>query len=176
MGLEVITVVATVAGTVIGAVGQMQQQAAAQAQANYQAQVAENNQIIARQNAQYARQAAEAQVQRQNEKTAAMVGAIRAAQASNNLDVNTGSALEVQSSAEALGQLDAVSIREAGERQARAFENQGRGFADQAGLYGMQASAAAPSALSLFGSVLGGTGAVADKWLRYNQQGINLLS
>lgn len=174
MGVEigVISLVGTLVGGAVSAIGQMQQQQAAQAQANYQAQVAQNNKIIADQNAAYSRQAAAAQEARQNEKTAALIGAARAAQASNGLDVNVGSALDVQSSAAMLGQLDAASIRSAGERQARAYEDQGRGFQDQAGLYALQANAAAPSALSLFGSILGTAGAVSGKWLQYKNAGM----
>lgn len=174
MGVETLAIVSlgsTLLGGVVSMMGQYQQAQAAQAQANYQAQVARNNKIIADQNAVYSRQAAAAQESRQNEKTAALVGATRAAQASNGLDVNSGSALDVQSSAEMLGQLDAASIRAAGARQARAYEDQGRGFQDQAGLYALQANAAAPSALSLFGSVLGTAGAVSSRWMQYQNAG-----
>ncbi len=175
MGVETLGIL-SLAGTLVGGavsmLGQMQQQQAAQAQANYQAQVARNNKIIADQNAAYSRQAAAAQESRQNEKTAALVGAARAAQASNGLDVNSGSALDVQSSAEMLGQLDAASIRSAGARQARAYEDQGRGFQDQAGLYALQANAAGPSALGMFGSLLGTAGAVSSKWLQYQNAGV----
>jgi hypothetical protein len=172
MGVEtlaIVSAVGSVIGGVVGAVGQMQQQQAAQQQAQYMAQVAKNNQIIANQNATYARQAAAAQEARQNEKTAAVIGATRAAQASNGLDVNSGSNLDVQSSAEELGQLDAASIRSAGERQARAYENQGTGFADQAALYGMTPG---PSMLGLFGNILGTAGSVSSKWASYQQNGV----
>jgi len=162
----------TVASAVISSMGQAKQAAAAQAQANYMAQVAKNNQIIAGQNAQMAREAAQAQVQRQFEKTAGTIGAIRAAQASNGVDVNSGSALDVQSSAAELGQLDAASIRYEGERQARAYENQGRGFADQATLYRMQADASAPSSLSLIGNILGAAGSVGSKWMGWQNSGL----
>ena len=172
MGVEtlaIMSVASTVLGGAMSAVGQMQQQAAAQQQAQYMAQVAKNNQIIANQTATYARQAAAAQEARQNEKTAAVIGATRAAQASNGLDVNSGSNLDVQSSAQELGQLDAASIRSQGERQARAYEDQGRGFADQAALYGMTPG---PSYLSMFGNILGTAGSVSSKWASYQQNGV----
>jgi hypothetical protein len=172
MGVEtlaIVSAVGTVVGGVMGAIGQYQSQAALQRQAMYQAQVARNNQIISDQNAAYARQASAAQESRQNEKTAAVIGATRAAQASNGLDVNSGSNLDVQSSAEELGQLDAASIRSQGERQARAYENQGAGFADQAALYGMTPG---PSMLGLFGNILGAAGSVSSKWASYQQNGV----
>ena len=58
--------------------------------------VARNNAAIAQQNANYARQAAAVKSGQVDQKTAAMVGAVRAAQAANGLDVNSGTDLDVQ--------------------------------------------------------------------------------
>lgn len=174
MGLEVLAIGATIVGGVVQAFGAMQQQQSQQAMANYQAQVARNNAVIAQQNATYSRQAAAAQVQREYEKTANVVGGIRAAQASNGLDVNFGSNLDVQSSAEMLGQLNALTVRDKGEYQARAYENQARGATDQAGLYAMQASSYDPL-MAFGGSILGTAGTVAQRWATFNNNGINLF-
>jgi hypothetical protein len=74
--------------------GQAFQATASGEAAAYQAQVARNNAIIAGYNATEAEQAGETQAYVTSQTAAAQGGRIKAAQAANNIDVNTGSAGE----------------------------------------------------------------------------------
>src|SRR4051794_30876957 len=84
-----------IASTVLStglAIAQQSQQAAAQAgMANYQAQLARNNQMVAQWNAERALQQGQVDEQQQRTKTASLIGAQRAALASQGGDINTGS-------------------------------------------------------------------------------------
>jgi hypothetical protein len=66
--------------------------------ASYQAQVAQNNAIIAEQNAAYASEAGLASAAATSMKGAAASGKVKATQAASGIDVNTGSAVNVQAS------------------------------------------------------------------------------
>src|SRR5262249_15152910 len=97
---------------------------------------------------------------------------IRAGQASSGLDVNSGSPLEVQSSAKELGELDALTVRNAAAQKAYGFQTQATGFEAQAGLDRSAASSALTGGfISGVGSILGGASSVSDKWLRLNDAG-----
>ncbi|MNJ23108.1 hypothetical protein D3C77_174860 [compost metagenome] len=97
---------------------QSQQQGAATAAANIQ-------------NAQYAGQAAEDAVARgefesdqQRLRTNAAIGTQRTGFAANGVDVNTGSAAEIQDDTAALGELDALTIRNNAAREAWGYRTQ----------------------------------------------------
>src|SRR5277367_5015612 len=75
--------------------------------ASYRATVARNNALIAQGNATRAIAAGQRQAQNQSLQNAAALGAIKTTQAANSVDVNSGSALDVQASQRAKGQLDA---------------------------------------------------------------------
>jgi hypothetical protein len=60
--LPFVALASTVIGTGVSIMGSMQQASAAESSAKYQAQVARNNQIIAEQNASYARQVGQAEL------------------------------------------------------------------------------------------------------------------
>lgn len=116
-------------GSVIGAVsavssalGSINQGKSQAASARYNAQVQENNAQIAKNNATLAGQEGAANAGIQQQKTRATVGAIKAAQAANGVDVNSGSALDVRSSAAELGQLSAITIRSNAAKSAYAYQ------------------------------------------------------
>ena len=75
--------------------------------ASYRATVARNNAQIANQNATRAIAAGQQQAANQSLQNAETIGGIKTAQAANGVDVNSGSALDVQVSQRAKGQLDA---------------------------------------------------------------------
>lgn len=120
----------------IGAISQGQQQAKA---AEYQAQVAKNNETIAYQNANYAAAAGETQSYNQGLKERAQSGAIRAAIAGAGVNVNTGSAADVQVSQAELGQQDVEQVRQNAALQAYGYKTQATGFGAQANLDTAQA-------------------------------------
>ena len=141
-------------------------QAQAQA-ASYQAQVKANDAIMAQQNAQYARQAGDAQAAQKQMETAQQTGAIRAAAAANGLDVNSGSALGVQTSQKLLGNNDVLNIRNNALRQVYGYQAQADGFQAQSQLDQMQSSSATSgSILSATGSLLSGASSVSQMYAK----------
>jgi hypothetical protein len=135
--------------------------------ANYNAQVARNNQVLAQQNAKLAIQEGGVQEQAQRQKTSQLIGAEVAQGAASGVNPNTGSALNVRSSAGETGELDALTIRYNAQLAARNALIQGSSFGAQAGLYSAQSDWAVAN------SILGGASSVSDKWLKYNQFGIS---
>lgn len=163
-----LAIVGSIASAGVGALGAIRSASAAAAQANYQAQVAANNQKIAEQNANTAIQAGEAKATAQSLKNRSIQGGIIAGEAGAGLDVNSGSPIDLRDSAARIGQLDVETTRYNAQQQAYGFRTQGMGYTAQAGLE-QAAAANAPTAglLSATGTLLGGAGSVADKWLRY---------
>lgn len=126
-------------------------------EATYQAQVAQNNATIARQNAQAAQQAGSAQAQAQGLAAAEQLGGVKAAEAANNVDVNTGSAAVTQESQRETGALSQQTIENNALLQAYGYQSQATGFQAEAGLENYAASTAVPGAvLSAGGSLLSG--------------------
>lgn len=87
------------AGTAVSAAGSLQS-------GLFSAQVARNNQQIADQNAEYATQAGGQKADLVSRKGAARQGAVKAALAANNIDVNSGSAADVLAGERETGALD----------------------------------------------------------------------
>lgn len=118
------SIAGTIGGTAISAIGSEESGNAAAAASKYNSQVASENAQIATQNASMAGAAGEAQVGAEAQKTRSTVGAIKAAQAANGLDVNSGSAVDVRSSASELGELSAINIRSNAARTAYGYQTQ----------------------------------------------------
>jgi hypothetical protein len=171
---------ASVAGSlfsgITGAMGSAQQANAAANSAAYQAAVAENNETIAKQNANWDIQAGEAAASQEQQKTRAVVGSELAAQAASGVDVNTGSALDVRSSSAQLGELNQLTIRSNAARQSWADLNNANSFSSQAALSRMEASnAPIAGEIGEAGSVLSGATSAASKYASWlNSGGTNL--
>ncbi len=152
----------------LGAIAQGKQQAASD---KYNAAVAENNATIANQNATFAGQEGAANAAIEQAKTRATVGGIKAAQAANGIDVNTGSAVDVRSSASELGELNAINIRSNATRQAYGFETQASNDKAQAQLdrsqakYDSEAGYVKAGTGLLSSAATAGTSGTFDKWL-----------
>jgi hypothetical protein len=92
---------------------------------------------------------------------------IKTAQAANNIDVNTGSAVKVQQGARQAGQLNTETVLNNGELAAYGYRSQGTAFTEQAGLEQMEANEAPIAAaaateggeLGAQGAIIGGEGA-----------------
>lgn len=121
-------------------------------QANYNARVAKNNATIANQNAVYSEEAGEAKTQAQGQKEAGQLGAIKTGLAANGVDVNSGSALDVQTGQRATGALDEQTIANNTELEAYGYRSQATGYEATAKLDSAEA-AEAP-----IGAALGATG------------------
>jgi hypothetical protein len=114
----------------------------------YQAQVARNNAIIAGYNATEAEQAGEQQAFATSMQGAQTMGRIKTAQAANNVDVNSGSAKDVQIGAREVEQLNTETVMSNAELQSYGYRRQAATFSDQATLEQMAANEA-PTEASL---------------------------
>ena len=91
-------------------------------------------------------------------KTAALLSRQRAVMAGSNLDLTSGSPLNILADTAMVGELDAGIIRGNAEREAQ-------GHYATADLAGMEAKSAKTAGMfDAFGTVLGGVGTVASKW------------
>lgn len=167
--LAVAAVAASAAGTAVTVMGQEAAGKAASAQANYQAAVANNNSILAQ-------RAADDAIARGKvaQGTAATQGKQflaqqRVALAANGTDIDSGSALDLQSDTAGNNTLDQLTINSNAQRQALGFESQGMNYQAEANLdvfAGTNAKAAADT--NALGAGLSGAGSVASKWYDFN--------
>lgn len=145
--------IASLAGTVVSVMGQM---SAAQAQADMSQYQAKQSRIMAED----ALKRGVAEEQAQRRKTAALEGRQRAILAASNVDIGSGSPLQILTDTAMLGELDAQTVRTNAKREA----SQHRA---QAGLFDMQAGAAKQAGMiNAFGTALGGISSLADRWYR----------
>ena len=90
----------------------------------YQSSMAWQNAAIAKQNQKYALDVGEQQAEKAGIAGAAQAGQIKAAQGASGVDVNSGSAKDVQSSHHPVSQMDLHTIREKGAKTAYDFSVQ----------------------------------------------------
>ncbi len=157
---------------VTGAVGSLEQGQAQAEAAKYNANIEKQNAAISLQNANIAGQAGEAQAAKQEMRTRAEVGAIKANQAAAGIDVNQGSAVDVRSSASELGQLDAMTIRSNAARQAYGYRNQAASETAASTLSDYTAkNASTAGAIGAASTFLGGAAQAGSNWMKYQLQG-----
>lgn len=156
----------------VGAYGAYQTGQAEKASSLYNARISQQNAAIATQNMNIAGQAGAAQAGMSEQRTRATTGAIKANQAASGIDVNSGSAVAVQSSASELGELDALTIRSNATREAYGYEQQAHSLNAQSNLDKFEAAndstAGAINATSTF---LGGAGNAANEFAKYRMAG-----
>lgn len=158
----------TAAGTVVQTSAAMQASKAQKQAYEYQAAVSRNNQKIAEWQAQNEiAKGQEAEIE-QRRKIAALKGSQRAGLAAKGLDISTGSALNILTDTDYLGELDVANIRSNAERAAWAARVQGSNEAANAELLTMRAEAENPL-MTGAGTFLSGAGSVADRWYTYNR-------
>jgi hypothetical protein len=161
---------AAIAGTALAgagatAYGQVYSGMATGDAASYQAEVARNNSLIAQQNAKYASEAGQAQAAATSLKGAAKAGKIKTAQAANNVDVNTGSAVDVRASEREAGVLDTATVLSNAELEAYGYRSKATGYTAESGLPTTQAGEAPIGAgIGATGSLLSGASAVGFKF------------
>lgn len=120
------------ASGVLGTIGAVASGVGTLASGLFAAQVAKNNAKIAMQNAKYARQAGQVQAQQKSLEGAEKLGAIRTAQAASGIDVNTGSAKDVQAGQRAISKLDTETVLQNAELEAYGYTTQASNFETQA--------------------------------------------
>lgn len=163
--LPAIAMVASLAGTAISAVGQMQSGQAQAAAAKHEQAVAQNNAIIANRMAVDAQKRGAVEEEDHRRKTAQLKARQVAVMSASNLDITSGSPLEVLGDTAQLGELDALTIRANARREALGHQTQMMNFEAQGQAAGMKASAAkAAGTIGALGTVASGIGSVAGQW------------
>lgn len=164
---------ASLLSTAVGVYGQVQAGQAQAGQARYQAQVAENNRIIAEQQARDAEMRGQMAEDARRDQTRALIGRQRTALAANGVMVDDGSALDITSDTAAQGEVDALTLRANAAREAYGYRAQGSNFLADAGLQRARADAAIPASMVWAGAtLLSGAGTVGDRWLTYRRHGM----
>jgi hypothetical protein len=166
-------IAASVLAAGASAYGSIQSGAAQGAAANYQAEINNQNAQIASQNATAATQAGNVQAEQQLMRNAETQGKIRAGIGASGLDVNQGSAADVQNAQGIVGNMDVLTIRNQTARQAYGYETQSTGFSNQAQLN--QAQAGFDTTAGTIGgvsSVIGGASSIANQSLLNNRLGV----
>lgn len=150
-------VVVSAVGVGMSAIGSYQQAQAAKSQANYQAQVAMNNSIIAQQNAADVRDRGKRDIEEHRDRIAQSKGAAKGDMASLGFLIDDPDSTNVKLLADIaeVGALDVLKMRDNTDREERRALIQGDQFVAQAGLYGLQASAQNPGAAAA-GTLLSG--------------------
>lgn len=153
------------AGVALAAVSAISAGEAQKSNLDYQAQIANNNATIAQQNAAYAGAAGSEAATQQSLKGAAIGARIKTAQAANGVDVNSGSAVNVQASQRESSQLDTEQVHQNALLQAYGYKvaasnDQAQGALDEAG--GNEAETA--GFLNAGSSLLGGASSISTKF------------
>lgn len=164
---------ATLAGGVLGAFGANKQGESQQQMYNYKAQVAKINADIDRQNAAWARTKGEVEATQYGMKAAQQRGAIRAAQGASNIDVNSGSAVDVQRSQEAIKDIDMKQIRSNAAKVAYDYETKATMDENQSSLDTMAGKFAKEAGeIKAAESILGTVSSVSSKWQQGKSTGL----
>lgn len=171
--LGIIGMGATLAGGVTAAQGAQQSAAATQQSYNYQAGVAQINSQIDLQNADYARDQGEIQARQYGMKASQQAGAIKTAQAASGLDVNSGSATDVQKSQRLITGMDLTQIRANSAKVAYDYDVKSTMDVNQSTLDIMAGkNAIIAGDIQAKSSILGAVGSVASKWSSGMQSGM----
>ena len=163
--LPFISIGLSVLGAVTTAIGAGQQAKAEQSAANHQAQVARNNAIIAERAAKDALAKGAIEERRQRIRTAQEIGSQRARAAARGVEVDTGSARELNIDTAGLGELDALTVRSNALRESLGFETRAGDFTSEAELaLATGRNARQAGKVSAVGSLITGATTVATKW------------
>ena len=154
VGLAGLSSIVGLVGTGISAIGQLQQGQAAQAAADFRAK---NNAMLAEDALKRGAEEEEAQRRKNN----ALLGRQKAVMAAGNVDLGSGSPLNVLGDTAMLGELDAMRIRDNAKREER-------GLLADAQVAKMEGdSAVTASMIGSFGTILGGTkDLLASSWYK----------
>lgn len=142
--------------------------ASTQSQLNFQANLADINARLSETQAQQTLLAGQREEQKSRISTANLKGTQRAAMAANGIDLGVGSAAQVLTSTDMLGEIDANTIQSNAIKSAWGYRTQGANQTAQATSSRAAASAISPSS-AFTSSLLGGAGQVASSWYQYNK-------
>ena len=141
----------------VGAAGSMYQADAQAKAAKYQAQVNEQNAILAQRRAKDAMDRGQIEEARKKEEGSKLESLQKASFAAANIDMSYGSPLDVITSTAAEAQLQAATIRANAEREAEDYEQQGYNSRSSAGMNRARAkNAKTAGMIGTAGTVLSG--------------------
>jgi len=170
--LGAIGAITSIGAAGVGAVGAIEKGNATSAADKYNAEIAANNAKIATQSANYAGAAGTAQAEQAGLQSRAKLGAIVANEGASGVDINSGSNLQVQSSARELGELNAITIRSNAARTAYGYQVQGANDTAQSNLDTSSAGQAETAGgIGAASSVLGGLGSAASNYAKFTMNG-----
>jgi len=171
--LASLSLASSAAGGGLSAVGALGEGKSSKAMYGYQAQVARINADIDRQNSEWELTKGETESRQFGMKEGQQFAAIRSGQAASGLDVNSGSALDVQGSQRKVAQMDDATIRSNAAKTAYDYTVKATMDEDQAKLYTAAGDNAEKAGyLKAAGSILGSVSSVSSKWLQASQAGI----
>jgi hypothetical protein len=166
--LPAIALAATATSAVVGAGAAVESGIAQKRAADYQAQVASNNAIIANDNANAAIATGNQQLQAAQEQAAQHQGMIRAVMGAGGVDLNSGSALRNQEGVAEVDQLNQATITSNAARSAWNYRNEGADFTAQSNLDTAQGQQAMTGGImSGFSSLLSGAGQFSNQWNKF---------
>lgn len=164
-----ISTTASIAGLGMSAISAYNQSKASKAAYEYQAAVANNNATLDEYKARDAIMRGQSAEIAQRMKTAGLKGTQRASLAARGLDLGEGSASDILTSTDMMGETDALTIRDNASREAWGYRVRRDGTTADAGMYGSRASAERPG-MAAATSLLTGAGKVAGGWYRYSKE------
>ena len=164
---------ATAGGGILSAFGSISSGIANEKMFDYQASIARLNEQIDKQNATFASEAGEQQAFQSGLRGKQQMGQIVAAQGASGLDVNSGSAKQVQTSQGTITRLNSDVIRSNAAKTAYSYETQATLAGAQANVYQMAgANALEAGYIGAGSSVLGAASSVSSEWLKGQQTGL----
>ena len=164
----VISIGATALSTGVGVYSSIQQGKAAQKQANYQADVARQNQELAEQQASAERMAGYEEAQATRRRAAQVIGSQRAAAGASGAVVDFGSNLDLQADTAGQAEIDAINAYNKGIDSAYNTQIQAWNYGQQAEGYKMQGQAAKQAGyLNAASTALGGIADMGSTWAGY---------
>lgn len=164
--LTTLSTVADVVGTGISAYGAYQQADATREAAQVNAATYDQNRQFAEAQAQDALHRGRLAERKVRLASRMMVGAQRAALGANNVRLDEGSALDLQTDTALLSEADAFTVLENARREAAGYRQQGVNYAAQATASRTEAANVSPF-LAAAPTIVGGAASVADRWLRW---------
>lgn len=158
----------TLLGGGISAYGQIMQGEAQAKAAKYNKEVAQGNADAAQRNAELSAASADALTGNQGLRNRATMGSIIANQAASGIDVMSGSAIDVRSSAAELGELNSLTVRANATKEAYGYQVQKSQFDQQATLEGYAGkNASDASEIGAASTLLGSAGSAAANFYNY---------
>ena len=162
----------TVVSGAMTAYGQHQQGQAAKAEGDYRAAIGRNNQIRANFLADDALTRGKEEKRKAALRGRLLIGQMRTALGANGVEVNTGSAADMQVDQAGVNSLDVFTAENNAEREAQEYMIKAQNFENEAMLSEFAgANAARAGKTAAAGTLLKTAGSVAGKWYQFDQAG-----